>query len=170
MVTTRTRTRADFGPLAREIASSGALAGLAGGVMMVFYLMLYSDFWGAGFGLPLRLFGATFFGVDALIGGVGVMLVGLLLHLVVSAALGILYALIPRPTTTTFHSLLGGIGFGVAVLIVSTFLVLPAADPVLRARVALTPMAWFLSHAIYGALMGGLVMPLRRRFGAAPLV
>ena len=170
MVTTRTRTRADIGPLAREVASSGALAGLAGGLAMAFYLMLYSEFWGAGIGLPLRLIAATFFGVDALIGGAGVVLVGLVLHLAVAVVLGILYALIPRPTTTTFHSLLGGIGFGVAVLIVSTFLVLPAADPVLRARVSLTPMAWFLSHAIYGALMGALVMPLRRRFGAAPLV
>ena len=164
MVMTRTRTRPHAGVLFREIASAGALAGLAGGAAMVLYLMLYSEFWGAGFFLPLRLFGATFFGVDALIGGTGVILAGLAIHLAISAALGILYALIPRPTTTSFHALLGGIGFGVAVLLVSTLLVLPVADPVLRARVALTPMAWFLGHVIYGALTGGLVMPLRRRF------
>jgi hypothetical protein len=170
MVTTGTRTRADIGPLAREIASAGALAGVAGGAAMVFYMMLYSEFWGAGFWLPLRLLAATFFGVDALIGGAGVIIAGLLIQLAVSAALGILYALIPRATTTSFHALLGGIGYGVLVLLVGTFMILPAANPVLRARVALTPMAWFLAHAIFGALMGGVVMPLRRRFGAAPLV
>src|SRR5215468_7027474 len=104
---------------------------------MAFYLMLYSEFWGAGFLLPLRLFATTFFGVDALIGGTGTILAGLAIHLAVSAMLGILYALIPRATTTTFHALLGGIGFGVAVLLVSTFLVLPVACPVLRTRVAL---------------------------------
>ena len=167
---TRAQTRQQFGALAREVGAAGVLAGLAGGLAMVFYLMLYSDFWGAGFLLPLRLFAATFFGVDSLIGGPGVVVAGLLLHLAVSAVLGVVYALIPRRTTTTFHALLGGIGFGVAVLLISTFLVLPAADPVLRARVSLFPMAWFLSHVIFGALTGGLVMPLRRKSTHAPLV
>ena len=168
MVTTR--TRAQIAPLAREFAASGALAGLAGGVVMMFYLMLYSAFWGAGFLLPLRLVAATFFGVGALIGGPGVVIAGAIIHLAIAAALGILYSLIPRATTTTFHSLLGGIGFGVVVMLVSTLIVLPSADPVLRARVALTPLAWFLGHALFGALMGGLMMPLRRHFAGPPLV
>src|SRR5215470_6589014 len=169
-MTTRAQIRQQVGPLVREVGAAGAKAGLAGGVAMAFYLMLYAEFWGAGFLLPLRLIAATFFGVDGLIGGTGVVLIGLLLHLGISIVLGVVYALFPRRTTTTFHAMLGGIGFGVVVLLISTFLVLPAADPVLRARVSLFPMAWFLSHVIYGALTGGLVMPLRRKSTHVPLV
>src|SRR5215471_21334828 len=98
---TRVQTRQQIGALAREVGVAGALAGLAGGLAMAFYLMLYSEFWGAGFLLPLRLFAATFFGVDGLIGGTGVVLIGLLLHLGISIVLGVVYALFPRRSTTT---------------------------------------------------------------------
>jgi hypothetical protein len=144
---------------------AGVLAGLAGGLVMALYWMLYAEFVSFGFLLPLRLVAAAALGRSALIGGAPTVVLGLFIHLTVAAVLGMIYAAALRARATGFHAVLGGMIFAVAVLVLGTWLALPVVDPPLRARIPWMPYAWLLSHLFYGALLG-LTVPLRGCFRA----
>ena len=63
--------------------------GAIGGAAMLAWLMIDAALHHASPLTPLRLFGGTLLGPEALTGGVGSLLPGLLLHLVISAVLGV---------------------------------------------------------------------------------
>jgi hypothetical protein len=151
---TTTRVARRAGDTIAEAATAGAVAGIVGGVLMITWLMSHSGAVGAGFWLPLRLVGATAFGIDALLGGVLVLAVGLFLHMVVSAAWGALFGLVEPRQVTLGTGIALGMLWGMAVLIVMTYLVLPFVNPIMVERVALMVGGWIAGHLIYGACLG----------------
>src|SRR5918995_7513933 len=77
--------------------AAGAIAGIIGGILMAAFAMMYAELMGMGFLAPLLMIGATFYGPEALVGGGGVLLYGLVLHMITSAVWGAIFAaLLPR--------------------------------------------------------------------------
>ena len=147
---------------------AGALAGLSGGMLLGLWQILQSVAFGQGFWLPLKLIAGVFLGVDSLLAGPGAILLGIVIHVFASVALGVGFALILKRDTLPSSALLWGLAYGVAVWVIMTYLVL-WADPTMRARVLLTPRGWFWAHLLFG--LGVSSAPaLRRRLFAEPTV
>jgi hypothetical protein len=140
----------------------GAMAGLIGGLFAAIWSMAYAAFTGYGLWFPFDLAGAAFQGPQALVGGAGVMVWGLSVLLGTSILLGIVYSFMVNPQVQNLSSLLGGVIFGMAVLAIRTYLVLPWANPVLSERVWMMPSSWFLTHIVFG--LGVASVPMLERF------
>lgn len=147
-----------------KAVEGGVMAGLIGGSFVALWSMASAAFAGYAFMFPFNLLGATFEGPQALVGGPGVVLWGLSVHLAVSVILGILYAFMVRPEVQNITSLFGGIVYGMAILAVMTYVVLPWANPVLHQRVWMMPTSWFFTHALYGLGVASVPM-LERHLG-----
>src|SRR5438105_3981137 len=76
----------------KEIIESGAIAGIIAGGLMALISMVGSYFLEQGFWFPIKLIGTLFFGVKGVIGGAEVVVIGLLVHIIMSAAFGIFFA------------------------------------------------------------------------------
>jgi hypothetical protein len=139
----------------------GAVAGLIGGGVVALWAMVSAAVAGYGLWFPWNVIGATFAGPEALVGGTGVMLWGLTVHVAASVVLGILYAFLVRPEVQNITSLIGGVIYGMAILAVMTYVILPWANPVLHQRIWMMPTTWFLLHAFYG--VGVALVPMLER-------
>jgi hypothetical protein len=147
--------------IGREVLASGALAGLIAGTVMAAVAIAYEVSTGAGAFLTPKLIAAAFLGVNALIGGAGVVALGVAVHLAVSAFWGIVFAaLLPRDSSTPV-GLTTGVMYGAAIWVVMTFLALPALDPVMRERVALGMGVFAAEHVLFGAVLGWALSVLR---------
>lgn len=151
---TQTQPRGVYAPQTGGTVEGGSRAGLfAGLVMAVFWILA----WGAtGLG-PMTPFKtiAAMFGVNALVGGWGTVIVGAVIHFLVSAAFGVIFASMIRANASKSQAFWGGLVYGVGVWAVMTYIGLPIFDSVMRERVALMPGTWFLSHLIFGACLYG---------------
>lgn len=164
----RAQSFAGAGALAKEIAVAGSLAGLLGGLLLMAWQVLQSVAFGQGFWLPFKLISGMLLGIDALLAGPGAILTGLVVHLGVSVALGVGFALLLRRDTVPSSALLWGLTYGVAIWAIMTYLVL-WGDPTMRDRVLLTPRSWFWAHLIFG--VGISTAPaLRRSLFAEPQI
>lgn len=135
----------------KEVLSTGAASGVAGGAVMALFSMGVCALTGYGFLFPFKAVGAAFVGADALVGGAGVVVYGLVLHLLASVAFGVLFAAGARRTSaSTSGAALGGLAYGLVILVLMTYVVLPLVNPTLRERVVLMPGAWFTHHVLYG--------------------
>jgi uncharacterized membrane protein (DUF441 family) len=135
------------------ILRAGVLSGTVAGVIMALVSMLSSSFVGMEFFLPAKLIAATWFGVDALIGGSGIILAGIVTHLVISAAVGAGFAGVTLRNYSVGQAFASGAAYGVFVWAVATFLFLPVMNPTMDTRMALTPGIWFVVHLVYGGVL-----------------
>jgi hypothetical protein len=150
-------------PLAK-VLEGGMVAGLIGGFLVALWSMASAAAAGYGFLFPFNLIGATFNGPEALVGGTGVMLWGLSVHLTASVVFGILYAFMVKPDMQNTTSLLGGVIYGMVIAGLMTYVVLPWANPVLHVRVSMMPSSWFFIHALFGLGVASAPM-LERHLG-----
>jgi hypothetical protein len=132
---------------------SGIMAGVISGAVMLFMMMIVSRAIGQGFFFPMRLFAATFWGVNALIAGPVVPIVGTIFHLGVSAGLGVIFASLTRPRTPEGSALLGGVIYGIGVWVVMNYLIMPWLNPTMNERINFEPGWFFLSHIAFGACL-----------------
>ena len=124
--TTRTREAVQTLPT-RSIWLGGASSGIVACIAMEIFAMVASSAMGQGFWTPQRLTAATFMGVDALLGGGGTVLLGLVMHLVAGAVLGVIFALLTPRVTSAGRDLGLGLLFGIVVWVVATYIALRAA-------------------------------------------
>jgi hypothetical protein len=151
-----------------ETLVAGAAAGVAGGVAMAIWSMAYAAAVGLGAMMPLKLIGSTFRGADALVGGTGTVLWGLGVHVATAAVFGMLFSMrVPRAASVA-GTFVGGVAYALGLLLVMTFVVMPAVDPTMFPRVALIPGAWFVGHVLFGAALA-LVPLLRERLAGLSL-
>lgn len=167
-----------------------ALAGLIGGAAMGLFLALVTASLGRGFWNPFNAIGATIVrsGIPHVLPGYywplqtpgglpeltrfhpGLSLVGLILHLAVSALLGIVigWAFVrfrQLPLERDSDGLLAGVVVGMAVWTTLGLLVGPALNRLMT--VAPVPPSWMVGHVIFGLVT---VMLLRAWLPAAPTV
>lgn len=147
--------------------TAGAIAGVIAGIVMAMIAMSRAAFVGMSFWFPVEQIAATFYGVDALLGGGGPIIVGVLIHMVTSAVLGGLAGLFLAKLSTA-GAFGAGLLVGVVIWALMTFLVLPIANEVMRERVALMSGWWFTYHLVFGGMLF-LTPVLFRRLGHRPV-
>lgn len=145
----------------------GAIAGIVGGILMAIFAMLYATATGMGFFGPLRMIAATLYGEGAMTAGADALLVGLIIHVVVSAFWGAIFGLLARRVTTAGAATGLGVLFAIGVLVLMTFIVVPIVNPVMHTEIPKMPVAWFIEHALFGVGLG-LLPAFRRRIGHPP--
>lgn len=150
------------------VVGGGAVAGIIAGIVMAMFTMMYAGMMGMGFWMPLRLIAATLFGVDALVGTGGVLFVGLVLHMVVSAVFGIIFAAIVGARTSGAAAVGWGLIYGVAIWAVMGFLVVPVANSTMNPRLPMMAGAFFIEHLLFGITLGITPALMRRFAGREP--
>ena len=129
----------------------GAVGGLIGGMVMAMVAMLYTLVAQGDLLAPLKQMGATFFRSDS--GSAGSLIAGLMLHMMMSVALGIIFALIVRGRATGFGQLIvAGMIFIAVEWAIARFVVLPIVDQPLVATFGAS--GGIIAHAMYGAVLG----------------
>jgi uncharacterized membrane protein YagU involved in acid resistance len=124
----------------------GVVAGLAGGVV---------------FGALMAMMGMM--PMIAMLVGSSSAAVGWLVHLVISAFYGALFALIV-PTTLGVGALLGaGAVYGIVLWVIGPLLIMPAMLGMGLFMFNATTMLSLVGHLLYGLIVAGVLVPLRRR-------
>ena len=143
--------------------AAGAIAGLIGGVVMAMVMMIVTALAGMGFLAPLYAIAATFNRSWAMAKGVdgGPLLAGLMLHMLNSALFGLLFTLLLRGIFPRALALpaaaLAGMAWGLILLVVNQFIVLPLADPPLVTATSGIFGWWLVGHLMYGVVLGAIV-------------
>jgi uncharacterized membrane protein YagU involved in acid resistance len=134
--------------------AAGIADGILSAILMMGFMMAYSNAIGEGVTMPLKALGALVYGVEALVAGSMAMLAGAGIQLGFSIVLGILFALCMSRRTSIIAALFAGIAVGIVIWVVMDLVVLPYMDPTMAARIALMPMAYFVAHLLYGIGLG----------------
>jgi hypothetical protein len=137
-------------PTAGARRAQGAAAGVAGGVLLAGVLHLFG---GVDARLFARLIAATVLGTEAGHGGDTALALGMVLHLLVAAGWGVLFAAALARRRTVGGALLDGLLFGLFVMAVMTFAAVPAFDYALWDQVAPHFGWWTAAHLAYGAVV-----------------
>ena len=152
-------------PIPDVIGLGGTIAGLAGGVAMTVVAALLSASMGQDIWHEPKRIAVIVYGPAALAGSgfeLGPVLVGSLLHLLVSALLGALFGIVTRRwlhLTSDFGTpVMAGLVYGLLIWMVAYFVVLPLINPVLLE--VYTP-AFIIQHVVYGVVLGLVYMWLR---------
>jgi hypothetical protein len=156
---------------ARGVIIGGGIAGILAGIAMAMAAMFYAAANGYGFWLPVRSIAATWYGASALVGGVGVLIVGMITHLGNSAFWGVIFAALPPSRKSATAALLGGLVWCMVVWATMSFAVMPWLNPTMYAgTVGTEPGWWFVFHLIYGGTLvvtPGLMRSVSARWPAA---
>lgn len=143
----------------------GAIAGFLAGIVMILLSPLLSLLTGIGIWEPPKLIAATILGrsVVQLPGFVaGPVLVGTLLHLLISVVLGFLFGLtfhrLLHLTTDFGTPLLVGLCYGLVIFFLAYVVVLPVVNPLLRDS-WLAP--FIAQNMVFGICLGGFYTLLR---------
>ena len=136
----------------RSSAGQGALGGLIAGIVMAMVAMLYTFIAQGDLLAPLKQMGATFFPADS---GSGASLVaGLVLHMMMSIAFGVVFALIANGRIGGVGPLvLAGMIFIAVEWAIARFVVLPVVDRPLVATFGAS--GGILAHLMFGIVLGG---------------
>lgn len=156
-----------------EIIDAGMVAGLAGGVAMALFATIYAAAAGIGFWQPLEAIAATITGASAVHANAGAVILGLVVHLVVSMVLGVVFAALCPREVLAAPAIVFGTFAALFVLVLMNLIVLPFVNGHVRSHlmwgsdVGVIPVqAAFVMHILYG--LGLSLAPwLRRRFSPA---
>ena len=145
----------------------GALAGMGGGMVMAMWSMIVMWLTGAGFWTPLNLIANTVWRsapVGATFSG-GALVLGLVLHMMMSMGLGMAFAVVVRSVSWLGASravlVMTGMVFGIMVWVVMQYGIWHAIDA--AAAPKFTPWVFALGHLMFGAATALLtgVSPVR---------
>ncbi len=126
----------------------GIVAGLAGGVV---------------FGVLMSMMGMM--STIAMMVGSSSVAVGWLVHLVISAGFGGLFALLVPAALGAVGTLGVGVGYGVLVWVIGPLLIMPAMMGMPLFALNGAAMMSLVGHIMYGVIVAGVVVVLRRRRG-----
>lgn len=135
------------------LVEAGVVAGLVGGTLMALVAMIRAAAVGLGFWLPMKLVSGVYLGVDTLLGNGGVVLLGIVTHLVVASFWGAVFTLVTRGRLRFQVAFGTGLFYGAGVWLVMTYLVLPWADRTMFDRVNLSMGWFFFYHLLFGAAL-----------------
>ena len=157
--------RPSVSPLPDIVGLGGAVAGLGGGLAMALVGAAIAAWMGHDIWLEAKQIAAVIYGPAAAAqpGFVaGPVIVGSLLHLIVSALCGAVFGIVTRRMlhlTSDFGTpVLAGLIYGLLLWMVAYFVILPIANPLLLNSYA---PAFLIQHVVYGAVTGMLYTWLR---------
>jgi len=179
MATIDSRTNPTFDPIAPEEhergrPQTGIGPGLLAGVVMAAILCFLAAMRQQPFVEPFWVISSFLLGQDAMQGGAGPTILGIVIHFVMSAVLGGVFTVIFG--RTTMRRMLGfGLFYGVFLWAVAQFIILPLLNPFVATRMG-TVWTFFLAHLAYGLMLAacsptvkdidaperGYIDPLRR--------
>lgn len=144
-----------------EVLAAGILSGIAAGIAMMVVIMIAAATQDVPPLHPLRAIGESFVGPQAL-DGVAKVAFGAFVHVMTSAALGIVFsAIAPREFGTTCAMGLG-MGFALFAMGVMMSTIVPRVNPGLRGELQVMGGSCVLAQAVFGVMLG--IAPwLRRR-------
>jgi hypothetical protein len=152
-------------PIPDVIGLGGAIAGVAGGVAMAVVAALLSASMGQDIWHEPKRIAVIVYGPAALAASgfdLGPVLVGTLIHLLVSAVLGAIFGIVTRRwlhLTSDFGTpMMAGLVYGLLIWLVAYFAVLPLLNPAL---LEVYPPAFIIQHVAYGVVLGLVYMWLR---------
>ncbi len=150
---------------ANGIFLGGLTAGIIAGLVMAAVYMIRDWAQGMGFWLPVKNIAATYYGVEALVGGGWTIFLGLVTHVVVSAFWGLVFAWVGGARISTGAAFFAGLLYGIAIWALMSFAVLPAINTTMLDRVSMQPGWWFGYHLIFGGMLL-VTPPLARAFSS----
>lgn len=107
----------------------GAIAGTVAGIFFAVVTMWFTAATGAGWLAPLKLISTVALGADALEAGTALPWVGVVVHMVISVALGMAFALIAPMLRTNGTVALVGTVYGAVIYVVNFLIVAPLVLP-----------------------------------------
>jgi hypothetical protein len=153
----------------RRFIVTGLIVGLIAGAMMAMYAMLASaTFLGQGFFTPLYGIASPLIGQQAMMSSMkagvyfafGPVVLGLMIHMLWSGLYGIIFGLLVRATHITGAlGLVAGIAYGIVVLVVMSFVVLPLVGVGTMPTLIGWP-SFTIEHLLFGMVLG--LWPLLR--------
>jgi len=149
-----------------QLALRGAIWGVVASLGMAMYAMIASAALGQGFLTPLYGIASPLVGekdmMDSLMVvhvNIGPMLLGALIHMMWGALYGVVFALLARQFgLADSAALVGGVAFGLVVLVVMTFVVLPIVGA--GGMPKMVGFSFGIEHVIFGMVLG--LWPLLR--------
>lgn len=159
------KSQSAVSPIPDVIGLGGAIAGLAGGVAMAVVAALLSASMGQDIWHEPKRIAAIIYGPAALASSgfaPGPVLLGTLLHLLVSALLGAIFGIVTRRglhLTSDFGTpVMAGLVYGLLIWMAAYFVVLPQLNPAL---LEVYQPAFIIQHVAYGVVLGLVYMWLR---------
>lgn len=146
---------------ARAIVSSGAGAGLAAAVAMAIAMVIVSAASGRGVWTPLELVGALAFGAAWQGAPVASAIVGIVVHLVVGTAWGVLFAGATQRVESSMTTFMLGVLYATGIFLFMTYTVMPWLDPTMFEH--LDQGRFFISHVLYGSVLALVLARVRSR-------
>lgn len=151
----KSQPKAEAFPLARAI-----VGGVIGAVIMAMWAMMVAAAIGMGIWAPVQLIAIVWYGPAAMMHlQAGVIFAGLMTHMMMGAMLGIglavLFHVVPQIAPGRAR-LLWGVGYGLAVWLVSQFVALPLVDPMMASHMA--PWAFALGHMMFGLVAAAFLL------------
>jgi hypothetical protein len=145
-------------PLPDIVGLGGTIAGLVGGLAMAIVGAIISLTIGGDIWLESKQIAAAVYGPAALASSgfdAGPVLIGTLLHFVVSAAFGALFGIVMRRVlhlTSDFGTMvLAGLIYGMLLWLLAFFVILPLLNPTLLETYA---PSFIIQHIVYGVVTG----------------
>jgi hypothetical protein len=138
----------------RGVIIGGGIAGILAGTVMAMAAMFHAAANGSGLFPPVRSIAATWYGANALLGGAGVLIAGLVTHIGTSAFGGMVFAALLSSRKSATVALLSGLVWGVVVWAILSIAVMPWLNPTMYSEtVGREPVWWFVLHLIYGGML-----------------
>jgi len=134
----------------RGVVLGGAPKVNIAGIAMAVFIMISSAIAGRGFWTPIELFGAVFTNPRSSPGAAFVY--GAVLHLLISATLGIIFASFIRYSTWVV-ALVFGAASAIVVWGIVTWVGLPLFDSGLSRLLRAIALPWFLAHVVFGVTL-----------------
>jgi hypothetical protein len=141
---------------------TGVIGGLVGGIAMAMIMMVVTAVKGMGFFKPVYLIAATFHQTWAMQTGfaLGPALVGAMLHMMLSIIFVLVFvavlAMVARTGAGAPLWVIAGMVWGVIVLVVNQYIVLPIVDPAMATATNGLLFWWVVAHLMYGLVLGAI--------------
>jgi uncharacterized membrane protein YagU involved in acid resistance len=145
-----TRATAAAEPLGRRLVR-GAIGGIVAGIPFIVITMWFASTTGGGWLAPLNLISTVVLGADALQAGTAQPWVGVVVHTVISALLGMAFALVSPALRTNAAVAIAATVYGVLVYVVNFLIV---ANTVLPQFKAPNDPFELVMHTVFGTILG----------------
>jgi hypothetical protein len=142
----------------KQVTEPGLVVGLFSGAAMALVWMVLTGIFRHDFFEPMRLVASGAWGYSATEGSTGAVALGVVVHLLVAAAYGVIYAALARKLPAS-KGVFAGLLYGFVVYLFMRYAIIPWVAPPLVTRV--TPWILLVSHLVYGLLLG-VSLPMRR--------